>query len=660
MKCHLSLLLLGICLLGAVRAQTFEKAFDGLFYNCDFPGNSMQITPEGKSLLAGKTNPVNGLSTITLKCFSSYGTLLWNKAYETGAYVNYHITLQASTDSGYLIAASGPYELRLIRINDFGERIWTRSLDTGPYEDRNPFTWMTSDGDLLVAGTTVQFSENSHRRGISLKKMDINGQILDESLITGGSDLTLLFIHALDNGEFILGGYSGFPYPEGSCLYIIKTDDHLNTLWAQEYTGISNLMNASVKSTKNNSYIVSGTYLAPATLKEQAFLMWIDDEGNIIWKKLQLAMKRAFGALQSYDNGFAVVGSTDKTGNGQEDVMILKTNIIGDSTWSNTLGGLYRDAGYGIQQTADSGYIVNGATRSFEQKLSYLIRTNRNGQVACRSDHSTFYSPEVRSVSVGRDSEKIRVCFTPGFGITEALLYKESPATLKYMWASGHEDPDSGIMYDTLSDPSIKSFRYQLRLINACGDTSLASEPHRTIFLSVYKGGGKTNNLIWNHYEGADIKTCIIKRGISGTSMAVIDSVPGSISNYSDPDPPDNENHYRVVAQFSGNNHPENENTSLSNIASPQASTHIHGSRAPCGKIKITPNPVVHSALIDFPNPDHFPFQALILDVSGRIVDQYSGLRKERFTFYKNNIKSGLYIITLRGNKTYQERLIIR
>ena len=74
--------------------------------------------------------------------------------------------------------------------------------------------------------------------------------------------------------------------------------------------------------------------------------MWIDTDGNIIWKKSQLLdISKGFSVRQTFDKGFVLTGSTEKYGNGQNDLLILKTSILGDSTWAKIYGGANSDYG---------------------------------------------------------------------------------------------------------------------------------------------------------------------------------------------------------------------------------------------------------------------------------------------------------------------------
>jgi hypothetical protein len=78
---------------------------------------------------------------------------------------------------------------------------------------------------------------------------------------------------------------------------------------------------------------------------------------------------------QTSDGGYIITGYTASFGAGGSDVWLIKTDALGDTTWTKTFGGGGDDRGYSVQQTTDGGYVVSGS------KLDsvYLIKTDSTG-----------------------------------------------------------------------------------------------------------------------------------------------------------------------------------------------------------------------------------------------------------------------------------------
>ena len=196
-----------------------------------------------------------------------------------------------------------------------------------------------------------------------------------------------------------------------------------------------------------------------------------------------------------------------------------------------------------------------------------------------------------------------------------------------------------------------------VRIINECGDTSLYSIPHKSVFLEVYDGGNNTKSLIWNHYEGANVISYEILRGADKNTLSVIDSIPGSISIYSDLNPPAGEIMYQIKGILSGDNN--DTYISYSNATTHVATNVINKKPDQPGHIKIYPNPVYGQSIVEFSNPDNEKYDCYVFDISGRIIRSYSNLRKSSFVFNKEGLAEGIYFIELRGPKILRGRIII-
>jgi RHS repeat-associated protein len=86
---------------------------------------------------------------------------------------------------------------------------------------------------------------------------------------------------------------------------------------------------------------------------------------------------------QTLDGGYILAGSTTSFGNGNGDGYVIKTDIRGNILWSKTYGGALADNFYKIRQTADSGYIAIGNTKSYHQSQGeiFVVKMKANGDV---------------------------------------------------------------------------------------------------------------------------------------------------------------------------------------------------------------------------------------------------------------------------------------
>ena len=84
---------------------------------------------------------------------------------------------------------------------------------------------------------------------------------------------------------------------------------------------------------------------------------------------------------QTTDGGYIVVGTTSSFGVGIKDVYLIKTDSTGDTLWTKTFGGMAVDQGFAVSQTTDGGYILAGSAydSGFGVWNNYLIKTDAIG-----------------------------------------------------------------------------------------------------------------------------------------------------------------------------------------------------------------------------------------------------------------------------------------
>jgi hypothetical protein len=102
-------------------------------------------------------------------------------------------------------------------------------------------------------------------------------------------------------------------------------------------------------------------------------------------KLVQTTFNKTFGGAES-EYGYSVQQISDGyviSGQNDSGAMLVKTNSSGDSMWIKNYGFNSYDAGYSVEQTSDSGFIISGATRPGGTGNFYirLIKTNSSGDM---------------------------------------------------------------------------------------------------------------------------------------------------------------------------------------------------------------------------------------------------------------------------------------
>ena len=92
-------------------------------------------------------------------------------------------------------------------------------------------------------------------------------------------------------------------------------------------------------------------------------------------------MENASALETTLDGGAVITGFTTSKGAGNKDVIVIKTNAMGDTLWTSIFGTSNADQAWGICISPDGGYAVAGDTKSFGNANEdiYIIRIDTNG-----------------------------------------------------------------------------------------------------------------------------------------------------------------------------------------------------------------------------------------------------------------------------------------
>ena len=88
-------------------------------------------------------------------------------------------------------------------------------------------------------------------------------------------------------------------------------------------------------------------------------------------------------AIQTDDNGYMILGQTYSYGQGNADILLTRTDSVGDILWSKTYGTTARDIGYKLRKDPNGDYLmicwVLNAPPSDDDW--YVLKVDNNGTV---------------------------------------------------------------------------------------------------------------------------------------------------------------------------------------------------------------------------------------------------------------------------------------
>lgn len=179
-------------------------------------------------------------------------------------------------DSSYIIAAessSGSFTvLNVIKINDGGDLIWAKKLDLG-YNEHPGSIIETSDKGIVIAGN----AETDNKFKISVVKLDSAGNMLWTRKLVRDSTWNMVFsIKEAPDGGLIMAGLTTNFSPMQYVPALIKLSADGILEWARV------LENVNALSTKAVSVEVTSTGYLVLVNQERAMVVKTDFNGNVL------------------------------------------------------------------------------------------------------------------------------------------------------------------------------------------------------------------------------------------------------------------------------------------------------------------------------------------------------------------------------------------
>lgn len=154
--------------------------------------------------------------------------------------------------------------------------------------------------------------------------------------------------------------------------------------WQQSFGGSINETSNTVYQTFDGGFVVAGYSksnngdVSGNHGNQDYWVLKLDTAGNISWQRSLGGsdFDEEWGMNLTADGGYIIAGQSksndgDVSGNhGLTDYWIVKLNAEGNIDWQKSLGGSDYDEAYAVSQTTDGGYIVAGNSESADGDVS--------------------------------------------------------------------------------------------------------------------------------------------------------------------------------------------------------------------------------------------------------------------------------------------------
>ncbi len=339
----------------------------------------------------------HGLFDFLIIKLDNQGNIQWQKFYGGSSYDRANTILQ-TLDSGFIIAGTtssndgditsniGSLDGWIVKIDSVGLIQWQKTIG-GLNEDYISEMKADYDGYIIAGYTTSNDTLVSGNNGLEdywLTKIDNSGNVLWQKVFGGSSyDEATCVIVTSDSGYAIAGrsrstdfdvvGNHGF----FDC-WVLKLDGNGNSIWKKSFGGLQLDEASAILQTDDNGFVVLGTTdsndgdVSGNYGNSDYWIVKLDSSGNLLWQKCLGGSQNDFGKsiCRINNNHFAVAGySLSNDGDatfchGDYDYWITEIDSDANIIWQHSFGGSGVDFPYSILQTNDSGLIISGLTKS--------------------------------------------------------------------------------------------------------------------------------------------------------------------------------------------------------------------------------------------------------------------------------------------------------
>lgn len=375
---------------------------------------NIQMTEEGSSILQTNNGGYISLGTKGYSLSSGkdaqmiktdqYGNILWEKLFG-GSGNDLGKSILQTNDGGYIFTGgttsfgAGGSDVQLIKTDSMGVELWSKTYG-GAGDEEGEFVQENFNGGYIIIGKTSSYGAGG--TDIYVINTDSVGNVIWSETFGGVNNEKGNSIQKTSDEGYLLVGTT-FSFGAGNAdIFVIKINKSGVELWNKTYGGSeSDWANSAITTSQGNFVIVGGTNSYGAG-DNDAYVINLDLGGNEIWTKTFGAANSdiAYSITQTNDGGYIITGESNSFGTGKSDLYIVKADSLGVNTWSKAFGGAGDDAGTGIEQTTDGGYIITGCTQNYQlgnYSERYLIKLNQLGNTLCNTNYVNTINTDLLS-----------------------------------------------------------------------------------------------------------------------------------------------------------------------------------------------------------------------------------------------------------------------
>ncbi|MDD5110054.1 MAG: hypothetical protein PHI63_02470 [Patescibacteria group bacterium] len=373
--------------------------------------------------------------------------VVWEKQSDGGRYEAVS-DLQSLPDGGFvavgyrvIFGLDNTEDVTLLRMDAEGHMIWRKEYDRSVI-DMGTAVAVTTDGGFILAGGSVNnwpppddppIPDDFHMAfDILLVKTEADGNSQwRKALATPGRTSPFSSVCQVADGGYVAATF--LPVVNaGMDGYLVKTDADGNLQWARTYGGSQDDYFSGIQPTDDGGCVVVGITQSSGAGGEDIFVVKIDANGDATtpngWQKTFGGAGSDQGGdfCRAANGGYYIVGESNSFGGVDADVYVLKIDVAGTLQWQRTYPGTDRETGLTVNSTSDGGAVV--VTHAIDVTThgllcSSIIRLEQNGDIRWQKSYDAAAPPFAVPLDVVQLSDG-------GYGLAGHKVVSWEPAEL--------------------------------------------------------------------------------------------------------------------------------------------------------------------------------------------------------------------------------------
>jgi len=307
------------------------------------------------------------------------------------------------------------------------------------------------DGGYLVVGYTTSFG--SGNRDVYLVRTDGDGNEVWSVTFGGkGDDWAWEAVPAGD-GDFIVTGFGNSEGAGADDILALRVDADGDLIWKKTYGYPRDEKSWGITRTSDGLYAICGQAENESTGFD-VYLIGIDGEGRKRWERETggAGVDRVFSMATMEEGDLVFAGMSSTESHGGLDVYVIRTSPTGEVVWERRFGEKRDDIGHGVIVLPDGRIMVTGYAQSPSDPNNIIVMTiSPDGRELHKTTFGTI-ADDRAMMSAATEDGFLTVGYTQMRGDLDAYLirWNEEGTTFGH-WIIERDGFDRGVFVRTIA-----------------------------------------------------------------------------------------------------------------------------------------------------------------------------------------------------------------